>query len=273
MNIQNTLIVASLFSCLVTGPAHAALQGRDLNGSAGSFEAYYDTELDITWLADANYAMTSGHFTSGADGSMNWAEANAWAANLSFTDGVNVYDNWRLPVVAPINGINFNYSGSLNGSTDNGHNISAPGSVFAGSTANEMAHLFFNTLGNKGLCAPASSIGFCDGPQAGWGLTNAGPFANMRSDLYWTATAYEPRAGEAWDFYFGDGSQSSNLRGAAFHAWAVSTGDVAAIPEADTWAMLLVGLGLIGWRTRQRGSLSRMSEKTIPAYKWPVSIL
>lgn len=248
MKTQKTLVASGLFACLVAGTAQASLQGRDLNGSAGSFEAYYDTVLDITWLADANYAKTSGHFTSGADGSMNWAEANAWAANLSFTDGVNVYDNWRLPVVAPINGINFNYSGSLNGSTDNGHNISAPGSVFAGGTASEMAHLFFNTLGNKDLCAPASSIGFCDGPQTGWGLTNTGPFSNLidNSLAYWSATAYEPRVGEAWDFDFHFGSQGSNSQGAHFYAWAVSSGDVAAVPEANTWTMLLAGLGLVG---------------------------
>ena len=79
--------------------AQAALQGRDLNSSAGSYEAYYDTELDITWLADANYAKTSGH---DADGQMNWMNANAWAANparvkvvvASFMQPAAVY---RLP--------------------------------------------------------------------------------------------------------------------------------------------------------------------------------
>lgn len=254
MNIHTTLIASCLLASLVTGTAHAALQGRDLNGSAGSFEAYYDTVLDITWLADANYAKTSGRNTSGGGGLMMWAEANAWADSLSFTDGVKVYDNWRLPEVSPINGMSFNYSGSLNGSTDNGHNISAPGSIFAGSTANEMAHLFFNTLGNKDLCAPATSVGFCDGPQTGWGLTNTGPFVNLRADTYWSATGYQSGTSEAWDFYFGDGSQSSNLQGATFFAWAVSSGDVAAaVPETQTYILMLAGLGLVGWRARRRG--------------------
>jgi hypothetical protein len=248
MNARTIVIAAGLLSGLISGAASAALQGRDLNGSAGSFEAYYDDVLNITWLADADYAKTSGH---DADGLMNWAEANAWANGLSFTDGVRVYDDWRLPVVGPINGIGFNYNGSLNGSTDNGHNISAPGSIFAGSTQNEMAHLFFNTLNNKDLCAAATSAGFCDGPQAGWGLTNTGPFTHLRGELYWSATEYELRAGEAWDFYFYDGSQSSNLKGATFRAWAVSPGDVAAVPEADTWALLLAGLGLVASMKRR----------------------
>lgn len=248
MKTKKTLVASSLLACLLAGPAQAALQGRDLNGSADSFEAYYDTVLDITWLADANYAKSSGYDD---DGHMSWAAANAWAANLSFTDGVNVYNNWRLPVVGPINGISFNYSGSLNGSTDNGHNISAPGSVFAGSTASEMAHLFFNTLNNKDLCAAATSNGFCDGPQPGWGLTNTGPFSNLSGTLYWSSTAYASGQSEAWDFYFYDGSQSSNSQAAEFRAWAVSSGDIAAVPEMQTYALMLAGLGLIGWRVRQ----------------------
>lgn len=58
---------------VVSFSANAALVSR-LGGLA-----YYDTEADLTWLADANYAMTSGY---DADGLMNWANANAWAAGL-----------------------------------------------------------------------------------------------------------------------------------------------------------------------------------------------
>jgi len=78
-----TLLIASamLAASLIPGAAHAALQGRDLNGSLDSFEAYYDTDLHITWLADANYAQTSGY---DADGLMNRIEAITWASNLSF---------------------------------------------------------------------------------------------------------------------------------------------------------------------------------------------
>ncbi len=40
----------------------------------------YDDVLDITWLADANYAQTSGY---DSDGRMNFSAANTWAAGLS----------------------------------------------------------------------------------------------------------------------------------------------------------------------------------------------
>ncbi len=243
------LAVAGLLSGLAAAPANAALLGRDLDGNAATFEAYYDSVLDITWLADANFAKTSGYHDTGM---MTWYMAEAWAEGLSFTDGVHVYDNWRLPGVAPVDGVAFNYATSLNGSSDRAYNVSAPGTPYAGSTGSELAHLFYNTLGNKSLCAPATSVGYCDGPQAGWGEIDAGPFSNVQNNLYWTGTSYAPTPGEAWniDFYFG--AQSSNLKGANMYAWAVADGDVAAVPEADTWAMLLAGLTLVA-AARYRG--------------------
>jgi hypothetical protein len=54
-----TLIAALGFS----GAAYAALDSR-LSGLA-----FYDTDFNVTWLANAN-----------ANGRMTWSEANAWAA-------------------------------------------------------------------------------------------------------------------------------------------------------------------------------------------------
>ncbi len=53
-------------------------------------QAVYDTDFNITWLADANYAQTSGYDT---DGMMFWTDANAWAASLN----IGGYTGWRLP--------------------------------------------------------------------------------------------------------------------------------------------------------------------------------
>ncbi len=53
-------------------------------------QAVYDTDFNITWLADANYAKTSGY---DSDGMMVWALANTWAAGLN----VGGYTGWRLP--------------------------------------------------------------------------------------------------------------------------------------------------------------------------------
>lgn len=252
MNIQNPLIISSLFACLVTGTAHAALQGRDLNGSAGSFEAYYDTALDITWLADANYAKTSGY---DADGLLNWAEANTWAANLSFTDGDHVYDNWRLPTIEPVNGVSFNFSFALNGSTDKGYNVSEQGTAYAGSTGSEMAHLFYNTLNNPGNYTPeGTSRGCYTNGTSNTCLDNVGPFTNLQSDAYWSATGFAPNDSQAWSFFMFDGRQIDGSVAFYRHAWAVSPGDIAAVPEAQTYVLMLAGLGLIGWRARRHGN-------------------
>ena len=43
----------------------------------------WDSDQNIRWLKDANYAGTA----------MTWADAVAWATNLSYGG----YDNWRLP--------------------------------------------------------------------------------------------------------------------------------------------------------------------------------
>lgn len=49
-----------------------------------------DTDRNLMWLMDANYAKTSGY---DADGKMTWLQAMTWADNLVFAS----YDNWRLP--------------------------------------------------------------------------------------------------------------------------------------------------------------------------------
>lgn len=180
MNTRNTLIgFALLASGLVSGVAHAALEGRDLDGNLSTFEAYYDTVLNLTWLGDANYAMTSGYATN-TGGRMIWSAANTWAANLSFTDGVNVYDNWRLPTVEPVNGVSFNYNGSTGGSTDASYNITSPNS--------EMAYMFYVNLGNPGNYTPLGVFYGCLVSISDTCLNNVGPFSNLQGHFYWSGT-------------------------------------------------------------------------------------
>src|SRR3989344_3796335 len=74
------------------GTWETTLQGRDLDGNLSTAESYYDTSLNITWLADANYAQTTGY---DADGAMIWTTATAWAAGLNpYGSGIT---GWRLP--------------------------------------------------------------------------------------------------------------------------------------------------------------------------------
>lgn len=245
------LLLSTALAGSIALPAHAELLGRDLNGSADSFEAYYDTVLDLTWLADANYAQTSGY---DADGRMTWQEANAWAAGLSFTDGVRVYDNWRLPTITPINGVALNTTFSTNGGTDSGYNVSAPGSVYQGSVGGEMAYMFYNTLGNPGYFTVAGQWSGCYVSSSDTCLNNTGPFSYVQAEIYWTDLEYAPNTVNAWAFGMNDGNQyAGNYKGNTYYAWAVSSGDIAApVPEADVWAMLLAGLGLVAYMGSRR---------------------
>ena len=73
----------------------------------------YDTELNITWLADAN-----------VNGVMIWDNAMTWASNFSYYDSVRnvTYTDWRLPT---------------SDTSCSGYNC----------TGSEMGHLFYNELG------------------------------------------------------------------------------------------------------------------------------
>jgi len=224
--------------------ANAALLGRLAATEGGTdYQAYYDDETKLTWLADANAAVGSIYDTyNPGTGMMNWHNANAWVADLS----INGVTGWRLPDTNPIDGTTADDNDwSYNGSEDLGFNVSAPGTLYAGSTASEMAYMFYNTLGNLGVCNPTLSTTTNCANQSGWGLSNAGPFINIQSSAYWSATEFDPNIGNAWTFHFDDGDQFRSSKYNDFYsAWAVQSGDVSAVPvPAAVW---LFGSGLIG---------------------------
>ena len=234
--IPSRLLAGLVLVAGLSGAAQAALVDR-----GGGL--IYDTDLDVTWLADANYAKTSGY---DADGLMTWAAANTWAAQLSFYNPLTnqTLDDWRLPTTTDTGtiGCDFAYSG-----TDCGYNVNPASS--------EMAHLYFVTLGNQSVLTTtgADSGAHGGGVNPGSTLDNTGPFTNFQSNLYWSGAEYAPSPSSAWVFGTGDGFQTIFGKAYSFYALAVSPGDVAAVPEAETYALMLAGLGLIGWRVGRRG--------------------
>jgi len=210
------------------GTWESTLQGRDLDGNAATYEAYYDTALNITWLANANAAGTG----------MTWADAKTWANNLN----VNGVTGWRLPTLSPIDGTAFNFTYGYDGTTDTSYSVSAPGTTYAGSTASEMAYLYYNTLGNLARLDTSGTV------RPGWGLTNnTGPFSNFESDSvfpsgsYWTGLDC---AVYACAFSFYNGFQGYEYQTSTLFALAVRPGDISAVPVPA--AMWLFGSGLMG---------------------------
>jgi len=116
--------LCAVIFAVITMSSHAALVGRDLDGNLTTAEAYYDTDANLTWLANANAAGTT----------MSWANANAWAAGLDI-DGTAGADGWRLP--ASDTCVGYNCTGS------------------------EMGNLFYNVLGNTAGLRLGCAVGRC----------------------------------------------------------------------------------------------------------------
>ena len=208
----------------------------------------YDSALDITWLRDANAAKGTAFDQQGGsspnDGALYFSAANNWAQSLSFTVSGQVVDGWRLPravEVPPTD--NF-----FNGSSTTGYNITRPSS--------EMSHLFYVTLSNQGLFDPAGN-----GPQAGAGLSNAGPFLNVQQGIYWTETIYSatntpnPVNHYPFTFDFSTGRQEIYWNQSERFAWAVHPGNVMSpVPEPSALALILAGSAAVFWKTRRRAT-------------------
>lgn len=246
---------------LAATPAHAAL----INRGGGMI---YDTELNITWLQDWNHALSSGYAASGVapesvydpntiwtNGRMGWDAANSWADSLVHGG----FDDWRLPTVVDTGAAGCDFSNA--GGTDCGYNVQTR----SGSTVySELAHLWYETLGNLAICAPGVEACAGDNPQFGWGLSNTGPFTNMQHPVttvrdsggYWTGLLHPTpplSTPKAWAFGVGAGSQSAVGTLDPMYAVAVRSGDVAApVPEPQSLALALAAFGASLLARRQR---------------------
>lgn len=77
-------------------PAAASLVPRFVNN--GVPEAYFDTVMGVTWLADANFSRTSHAPGALPDGRFStWFDAMTWAQGLS----IHGQTGWRLPSSDP----------------------------------------------------------------------------------------------------------------------------------------------------------------------------
>lgn len=218
--------------------ADAALLSR-----AGGL-AYYDTDTNLTWVADANLAQTSGY---DADGLMSWTQAEGWIASLNAQNvglGYLGTNDWRLPTVADTgtSGCNFAYAG-----TDCGYNVDL--------ATGEMARMSYGTLGNTGYFNTSGTTSACPGTPPSC-LTNAGPFSNLQDYSYWSSTASAANTSQAWFFRFYFGNQGTSNKTNEFFAWAVRPGDIAPVPLPGTVWLFGGALTLLG-PVRRRAMTAR----------------
>ena len=239
------LVVTGLFMSL---SANAALITR-LGG-----QAVYDTDLDITWIADANLATgntfglatgvslgTHPSDSSGVNGTinadngiMNWPGALFWIDAMNAANYLG-FNDWRLPTTPqPDASCDSQFDGGSGDLRSGGTNC----------TGSEMGHLFHTELGG----VAGSSI-----------LTSGDPdlalFTTIQTlGAYWSRTEFAPDpSAQAWDFWFVNGTQGTGLKGSHFFAWAVRSGDVGVVPVPAAMWLFGSALGILGWIKRKAG--------------------
>lgn len=219
------LFIGMLLLTLACSSVHAALQGR----LAG--QAYYDTLLDITWIADGNLIATQpfgisgiGTTTSGY-GAVDWDSAQAWIAAMNAAAYLGVSD-WRLPTVVDTDGPDADELG------DDGCNLAYVGTDCGWNVdpaTGEIAHLYYITLGNPGSYDPEGvHQDWCDSglPAPPACLVNVGPFSNFFPNHYWTGTEFAPDIANGWEFNARIGAQNINVKTRISYVWPVRDGDI-----------------------------------------------
>jgi hypothetical protein len=185
----------------------------------------YDDVLHLTWVRDASLCLTLNNYINPdawiVNGGMTWGDATVWAETLTYQG----YSDWRLPRIHVT-------SPSLVAS-----NCETGSALDCAASGNELAYMFYYDLG-----------GTWGGDKTGNQTTvNGQQLTNIQTD-YWSSSEYD--ASFVWFFHFNNGGRSIDWKEFALAAWAVRDGDVAAIPEPGTCALLLTSLGLLGLRRR-----------------------
>ena len=179
LSINALLLLATSLASITS--ANASLEGRLATTAGGTdYQAFYDTTLNITWLADANLAMTNQFGLAlsnnavdlrndvvSSDGSMTWAATNLWLSNLNSANYLG-FNNWRLPTLGRdlvFGNLTSNFdvgscsSAKFDGTSNCGWNVlttdpsdgTAANDLVSLTVYSEIASLYFNTLGNRSV--------------------------------------------------------------------------------------------------------------------------
>jgi len=226
-------LVACLFLC-VSLNTFAALSIRDLDGDwSNGHEGVYDDVLAITWLADSNYAKTSG-FDS--DGKVALQKAKDWANDLTYSG----FSAWRLPT-----GALYDATCEYQPSSQHTGNYS----YGLGCNNSELGNLFYSSLsGQSGISIleeSNSDISYFAG------ITQADPSYLLDISLPQAA------GGDTFNFYIGPTGIGA---GATWYGsphnehkvWLVHDGDIGAAVVPIPAAAWLFGSALAGLLVARR---------------------
>ncbi|HEY2842947.1 MAG TPA: DUF1566 domain-containing protein [Bryobacteraceae bacterium] len=193
------VVLAAILTAACGASAQGALLQR-LNGAA-----VYDTDLNVTWLVDADLAQSNSFNVVGIapSGIMSWSNAQNFIVAMNAANYLG-FSTWRLPSTQQPD--------PSCSTQDAGNHVSSN----FGCTGSEMGHLFYNELGgmaNTALSAVHNA--------------NYGSFRNLQDGGYWSDTTYSLDNSGAWLFQFQNGAQvTSGKQQTAFLVMAVISGDV-----------------------------------------------
>lgn len=223
---MRTLVAA--FALLVTNSCLAAtLHARDLN-SDGVADAYFDSVLNISWLADADYAHTSGyaftpssafegyHHITGEWMGMSLPTALTWVGTLD----IHGVTGWRLPSIRQ---------------TCEPADPNIP--YLLCSHDGELMSLFSRLAGSAG---PFTNLPPATTPEAAFYQYGNSVLCTLPIHSIYCMAAERPFGGLLLTSEYAYGMAS----------WAVRDGDVSPVPEPTTTGLLLAGLAAI-YRRRQ----------------------
>lgn len=216
-------------------PATAALIGILPATPGGTdYQAYYDDIIDVTFLADANYASSNnfnittidmGGITGGVE---TYSTMTMWLAEMNSANGGAGHlgaSGWRFPYTPTADP----------GCSDQ---ITSPyvASWGFGCTGGELAHLYFTYDITT---------------------TNEGPFVNIERDSSSTSGYWSSEISDAYNvsyqFRFGTGQlvPSTQTTGGFSYTWPVHDGNISVVPlPGAVWFLATAIAGLMGYSRR-----------------------
>lgn len=232
MKISIPLLALSL------GLTANVLEAQYLNRGNGMI---YDPTRNLTWIADMNLAFTTNYTAPGVrpDKSMSWGAAVQFADNLVYGG----FSDWRLPT------LNLNDPTCSDQITIGAITVTQG----AGCSGGELSGLFTTDLGNQPWSSVLNQVG--DTPDQ---IANFALFTGVKEGHYWASTT-TPCPGYTcvwqystfWGTVWADSKEYSAISGG--RVVLVRDGDVAAVPEPSTSALIAAGLaGLLAVGRRRR---------------------
>jgi hypothetical protein len=241
MHFNQPLVSAGLLLSLTTLTAEASLTSYTGADGAG---LVYSSVSNVTWTQDANLfktlydanhnlvnliAAVTPSYNDPSWGTQVIGDGPVFGAGGAIVD----YDDFDTASgrLSWWGSIAFtNYLNSINYGGIDQWRLPTSNAIFRydGSTGNELGQLYYSELGGT----PLNNI------------PNTATFTNEQLYAYWSGTEYAPTPIYAWAFNNGIGYQDYDYKYVDKYVWAVSPGQVSAVPVPG--AGWLFGTGLVG---------------------------